>query len=115
MCINNVLGAHDSFGCGAGDASCLCKDVNFGYAIRDCSQEACGEDVKNKVVDFGAAYCAQATGGSVPSGSSTLTTIKATPTGGSDSGSGSDSSSSSVSFPWSLSFKVSCWASFSRV
>lgn len=30
-----------SLGCGAGDTACLCRNANFGYGVRDCSNAAC--------------------------------------------------------------------------
>lgn len=47
-----------SLGCaGSPDASCLCKNVDFGYGIRDCANEACGADDASSVISFGNSYC----------------------------------------------------------
>ena len=59
-CINNLLGLSPSFGCPSAEASCLCAEPNFGYGVRDCSNEACGNaDVANQVISYGLAYCAR--------------------------------------------------------
>lgn len=40
------------------NATCLCQNVNFGYGIRDCAQEACGSAEAAAVVAYGNQYCA---------------------------------------------------------
>jgi len=46
--------------CAADDAACLCKDINFTYAIRDCTLQACGGEVSSAAVAFGDGYCKNA-------------------------------------------------------
>ncbi|PGH23549.1 hypothetical protein AJ80_02329 [Polytolypa hystricis UAMH7299] len=64
MCINNMLDLGPSLGCGATDIQCLCSSIDFGYGVRDCSQEACPGDDLNAIQAAGAALCdsAQSTG-----------------------------------------------------
>jgi hypothetical protein len=57
-CINNMLALAPSLGCATPEAACLCHNVNFGYGIRDCSNEACGAAVAATVIAYGNAYCA---------------------------------------------------------
>ena len=55
-----MLGQAQALGCsGASDLSCLCKNVNFAYGLRDCSQESCpaGTDI-NAIVSYGNQQCA---------------------------------------------------------
>ncbi|KAF2711978.1 hypothetical protein K504DRAFT_336579, partial [Pleomassaria siparia CBS 279.74] len=58
-CINNMISiATAEFGCTTGDVSCYCKDVNFGYGVRDCSVQACSNDADSaKVIAYGYSYC----------------------------------------------------------
>jgi hypothetical protein len=56
-CINNMLALAPSLGCSSTDAACLCKNVNFGYGIRDCSNAACGTAIASTVIAFGNQYC----------------------------------------------------------
>jgi CFEM domain len=56
-CVKNMLGLAPSLGCSANDAACLCKNANFGYGIRDCSNAACGEAVASTVIAYGNSYC----------------------------------------------------------
>jgi hypothetical protein len=61
-----MLGATKAqeLGCNAGDNACLCKNVNFGYGIRDCSNAVCtaSSDVA-AATSYGSSFCASATGG----------------------------------------------------
>jgi len=58
MCINNMLGQFASFGCSsAADVTCLCGDPRFGYGLRDCTIQACGQDVFAAVQSFGNSVC----------------------------------------------------------
>ncbi|UKZ56763.1 hypothetical protein TrVGV298_010604 [Trichoderma virens] len=76
-CFNNLLGQYSTLGCGTPDPACLCRNVNFGYGIRDCANGACGTDVASTVIAFESTYCASAT-----SARTTLpTTASATTTG----------------------------------
>jgi hypothetical protein len=53
-----MLALAPSLGCeGQANAQCLCKNVNFGYGIRDCSNAACGADVASTVIAYGSSYC----------------------------------------------------------
>lgn len=49
--------ATSEFGCASGDVACYCSHENFGYGIRDCSKEACGEEVANQAISYGLNYC----------------------------------------------------------
>ncbi|KAE9567213.1 hypothetical protein CGMCC3_g16634 [Colletotrichum fructicola] len=60
-CFNNMLAQYESLGCTSPDPSCLCRNVNFGYGLRDCSNGACGTNVASTVIAYGSAYCAAAT------------------------------------------------------
>ncbi|KAM0796810.1 hypothetical protein BDR22DRAFT_811407 [Usnea florida] len=40
-CINNMLGKAASLGCPTTDYICLCKNMNFGFGVRDCSIPVC--------------------------------------------------------------------------
>lgn len=57
---------HSALGCSAGDALCLCNNVNFGYGLRDCANGACGSNVASTVTSFGSAYCSYATATPTP-------------------------------------------------
>ncbi|KAL8931254.1 MAG: hypothetical protein Q9211_007108 [Gyalolechia sp. 1 TL-2023] len=58
-CINNMLGQAQSLGCQPTDVACLCANQNFGYGIRDCTQEACPPTANRaQVIDFGTMFCA---------------------------------------------------------
>lgn len=46
-----------SLGCKADDAACLCKNNNFQYGIRDCSNEACGADVATQAIAYANSFC----------------------------------------------------------
>jgi hypothetical protein len=47
-----------SLGCGASDYACLCKNANFQYGIRDCSNEVCGSpDLASSAIAYGSGYC----------------------------------------------------------
>lgn len=57
-CISNMLGQATELGCSASDYSCLCNNENFGYGVRDCSNEACGNaSDAATVISFGTAFC----------------------------------------------------------
>ncbi|KAL7939879.1 hypothetical protein V8C35DRAFT_326634 [Trichoderma chlorosporum] len=76
-CFSNLLGQYSTLGCGTPDPACLCRNVNFGYGIRDCANGACGTAVASTVISFESTYCASAT-----SARTTLpTTASATATG----------------------------------
>ena len=51
-----MLDQSSDLGCGAEDAGCLCKNVNFTYGIRDCSLQACQDDAEG-IINYGAEYC----------------------------------------------------------
>ncbi|KAF1994724.1 carbohydrate-binding module family 18 protein [Amniculicola lignicola CBS 123094] len=60
-CFNNVLAQYSALGCTSPDPKCLCKNVNFGYGIRDCSNGACGTAVASTVIAFESSYCSSVT------------------------------------------------------
>lgn len=59
-----MLAKAASLGCppknGVPDAACLCANKDFGYGIRDCTNESCpsGTDT-NQVIQYGVGYCLQ--------------------------------------------------------
>lgn len=56
--MNNMIGQYSQLGCGSPDPACLCKNVNFGYGVRDCANGACGMDVAPTVTNFASShYC----------------------------------------------------------
>jgi hypothetical protein len=58
-CISNMIAiANTEFGCPAGNTTCYCYDPRFGYGLRDCSLQACGEAVYTSVLDYGSSVCA---------------------------------------------------------
>ncbi|KAH8819093.1 hypothetical protein F5884DRAFT_759439, partial [Xylogone sp. PMI_703] len=36
-CSNNMLAQYSALGCASPDPRCLCKNANFGFGLRDCS------------------------------------------------------------------------------
>ncbi|KYG44027.1 hypothetical protein M433DRAFT_70375 [Acidomyces richmondensis BFW] len=61
-CINNMIGlAQSQMGCASGDVSCYCSKPDFGYGVRDCSDQACSNSQQaESVISFGSSYCASA-------------------------------------------------------
>jgi hypothetical protein len=54
-----MLGQAQALGCSNTDAACLCRNVNFGYGVRDCSNQACpDQNAVSSVISYGLAYCA---------------------------------------------------------
>lgn len=62
-CFNNMLGQYSSLGCATADPACLCKNINFYYGLRDCSNAVCGSDTNAvlTILAFESSYCASAT------------------------------------------------------
>ena len=60
-CFNNMVAQYSTLGCASPAPSCLCKNVNFGFGLRDCSNGACGTAVASTVIAYGSSYCASAT------------------------------------------------------
>ncbi|KAF2271267.1 uncharacterized protein EI97DRAFT_497345 [Westerdykella ornata] len=60
-CFKNMLAPYSALGCASPDPACLCRNVNFSYGIRDCSNGACGTQVASTVIAFGSSYCSSAT------------------------------------------------------
>jgi hypothetical protein len=60
-CLNNMKAQYSALGCSSPDPACLCKNVNFGYGLRDCANGACGTAVAPTVISYGSSYCASAT------------------------------------------------------
>ena len=53
-----MLGLAPSLGCSATDAACLCRSADFGYGVRDCANEACGDAATaQQVIAYGTQYC----------------------------------------------------------
>ncbi|PYH85074.1 hypothetical protein BO82DRAFT_381106 [Aspergillus uvarum CBS 121591] len=59
-CFNNMLAQYDSLGCTTSDPSCLCRNINFYYGIRDCANAACGTAAASTVLAFESGYCTSA-------------------------------------------------------
>jgi hypothetical protein len=68
-----VLGQYSTLGCSSPDPGCLCKNVNFGYGIRDCSNGACGTAIASTVIAFESVYCSSAPATQITNPSSTAT------------------------------------------
>jgi hypothetical protein len=49
--------ASSQFGCDFGNVTCYCTNQDFGYGIRDCSNEACSASDAAEVIAFGTQYC----------------------------------------------------------
>ncbi|GAO17595.1 hypothetical protein UVI_02050790 [Ustilaginoidea virens] len=60
-CFNNMKDQHSALGCSSPDPAFLCRNINFYYGIRDCSNGACGAVVASTVIAFESKYCASAT------------------------------------------------------
>ena len=56
MCFTNMTQKSKELGCelisDEVDPPCVCKVDNFRYGLRDCSREACGEEVLKAVMDW---------------------------------------------------------------
>ncbi|PYI01147.1 hypothetical protein BO78DRAFT_328295 [Aspergillus sclerotiicarbonarius CBS 121057] len=59
-CFNNMLAEYETLGCTTSDPSCLCRNINFYYGIRDCSDAACDTDDASTVIAFESSYCTSA-------------------------------------------------------
>jgi len=86
MCIKNMLALASSLGCNPTDASCLCKNKDFGYGINDCTNEACGSADVPDVQSYGASMCANLGASQAPSGSAATTTASVKATAGTTAG-----------------------------
>ncbi|EFQ34045.1 CFEM domain-containing protein [Colletotrichum graminicola M1.001] len=58
-CVNNVIAK--GFGCASGDNTCLCKQQDFVFGVRDCAAQSCTADESTKANDYVAGLCATAT------------------------------------------------------
>ena len=53
-----MLAKAAELGCNKDDIACLCKNENFGYGIRDCSQQVCNDaNLANIVINWGNSLC----------------------------------------------------------
>lgn len=50
--------AQSEFNCQAGDVSCYCNNANFGYGVRDCSNQACSPSDAAQAIAYASSYCA---------------------------------------------------------
>ena len=60
LCFNNMVSQYSALGCASPtESACLCANVNFGYGLRDCSNDACGSNVEaaSSAIAYGSAYC----------------------------------------------------------
>ncbi|WDK20813.1 CFEM domain-containing protein [Colletotrichum graminicola] len=55
-CVNNVIAK--GFGCASGDNTCLCKQQDFVFGVRDCAAQSCTADESTKANDYVAGLCA---------------------------------------------------------
>ncbi|KAN0107813.1 hypothetical protein V8E51_007555 [Hyaloscypha variabilis] len=80
LCFNNMLAKAGELNCATGDNSCLCKNPDFSYGIRDCSNAVCGPVTASSVIAYGSSFCASVTAGSGSGsgGSGTATTTDTT-------------------------------------
>ncbi|KAF2215022.1 hypothetical protein CERZMDRAFT_120495 [Cercospora zeae-maydis SCOH1-5] len=63
-CVNNMLALAPSLGCPDAQADCLCRNVDFGYGVRDCANQACPDaSAAQQVIAYGTQYCGGALGG----------------------------------------------------
>ncbi|KAJ2973570.1 hypothetical protein NQ176_g6534 [Zarea fungicola] len=84
-CFGNMLAQYQALGCSTNDPACLCRNVNFGYGIRDCANGACGVDVGSTVIAFETGYyCPSAVAArtTTPTASPTPTAVSQLPTCG---------------------------------
>jgi len=51
--------AVNQFKCAQGDFACYCGNPDFGYGVRDCSNQACGSpDAASSVISYASSFCA---------------------------------------------------------
>lgn len=72
--MNNMLSQYSTLGCSSADPACVCRNPNFGYGVRDCSNGACGSSVGASVITWASNYC------SIAEASKTTQPSTATPT-----------------------------------
>ena len=54
-----MLGKAQELGCSSEtDIACLCKNQDFTYGVRDCTNESCPDSDKSTVLTFGNSICA---------------------------------------------------------
>lgn len=59
-----MLALAPSLGCPDAQADCLCRNADFGFGVRDCANQACGDAAAaQQVIAYGTQYCG---GGSSP-------------------------------------------------
>lgn len=63
MCINNMKDLAPSLNCGRSDMACLCKNMDFGFGVRDCAKEACPDDNLDKIKSTAESMCPNGGGG----------------------------------------------------
>ncbi|KAG9715460.1 hypothetical protein KCU75_g23783, partial [Aureobasidium melanogenum] len=75
-CFNNMIGiALNQFHCNIGDVACYCSHPDFGYGVRDCSNQACSATEAAEAIGFANAYCAAAVSTASNSVASILSTV----------------------------------------
>ncbi|OJZ90248.1 hypothetical protein ASPFODRAFT_77471 [Aspergillus luchuensis CBS 106.47] len=79
-CFDNMLAKYDSLGCETSDPSCLCRNINFYYGIRDCANAACGTAVASTVLAFESGYCTSAIAAETTYPVTSTTTVSSTST-----------------------------------
>ncbi|OJD16579.1 hypothetical protein AJ78_03270 [Emergomyces pasteurianus Ep9510] len=68
-CIERMLALAPKLGCKGDDVACLCRNMDFGYGVRDCTTQACGAQDLPAAAAAAAKYCPNG----APSGSSGTT------------------------------------------
>ncbi|MBE7179676.1 MAG: CFEM domain-containing protein [Terriglobus roseus] len=56
-CITRVISSATSYCTQTNDAACQCAHVEWGYGLRDCGIEACGNEQAQQVISYGVSYC----------------------------------------------------------
>ncbi|OAX82502.1 hypothetical protein ACJ72_03139 [Emergomyces africanus] len=77
-CIGRMLALAPKLGCKGDDIPCLCRNMDFGYGVRDCTTQACGAKDIPPAIAVALKYCPNGAPGGSPSGSPGAT---GTPTG----------------------------------
>jgi len=59
-CVNNMESiAVSQFKCAQGDFACYCGNPDFGFGVRDCSNQACGSpDAASSIISYASSFCA---------------------------------------------------------
>ena len=85
--MNNRLGQYSTLGCSSADPACVCRNANFGYGIRDCTNGACGSSIGASIIAWASNYCsiseaAKTTSPATATATPTATSISSLPSCG---------------------------------